>query len=66
MLIVAPKGTVNDAIEFLTPIFLVVVSSVIGKVALLLEVEKAKMAVSRIFFKKINGFKPVSNLSKTG
>ena len=55
ILMVAPNGTVNEAIEFLTPIFFVVVSRVIGNVALLLEVENAKMAVSRIFFKKING-----------
>ena len=39
---VAPSGTVNEAIEFFTPIFFVAVSSVTGIVALLLAVENAK------------------------
>ena len=66
MLIVAPRGTVNEAIEFFTPIFLVTVSMVIGNVALLLDVENAKIAVLRIFLKKMNGFKPVNAFNSTG
>ena len=42
MLIVAPKGTVKDPIDDLTPSLFLTVSRVIGTVALMEEVLKAK------------------------
>ena len=59
MLMVEPKGTVKEATLDLTPNFLVAVSIVTGKVALLLDVLKAKSAASRIFTSNISGFKPL-------
>ena len=49
-----------------TPSFFLAVSRVTGNVALLLEVEIAKRAVSRIFFNKITGFNPVNIFSNSG
>ena len=63
MLIVAPSGIVNDATELLAPNFLVAVSSVIGMVALELDVLKANKHVCFIFAKKVVGFKPVKSFN---
>ena len=48
MLMVAPKGTVNDATELLTPSLSVTAISVTGIVAFELEVENAKICVSLV------------------
>ena len=56
MLIVAPKGTVKDPIDDLTPSLFLTVSRVIGMVALLEEVLKAKTASDLTFIKNLTGF----------
>ena len=53
MLMVAPKGMVNEATELSTPIRLVTVRKLTGIVAFELEVLKAKICTSRILAKKV-------------
>ena len=65
MLMVAPKGIVKEATELLAPSFLVAVSSVIGMVALELDVLNANKHVCFIFAKKIAGLSPVRSFSKS-
>ena len=61
---VAPTGITNEAIFLLTPRSVVTVFRVTGIVAALEDVEKAKIAVSFIFLKKIRGLKFVKILRK--
>ena len=56
MLIVAPRGTVKDPIDDLTPSLFLTVSKVTGIVALLDEVLKAKTARDLTFIKNVIGF----------
>ena len=53
--IVAPKGTVKEPTDELTPSLFLTVSSVIGIVALLDEVLKAKTAKDLTFMKNLKG-----------
>jgi hypothetical protein len=55
ILIVAPRGTVKEPIEDLTPRLFLTVSSVTGIVALLDEVLKAKTASDLTFIKNLIG-----------
>jgi hypothetical protein len=63
---VAPSGIVKEATELLTPSRSSTVSSVTGRVALLLAVLKAKLKGARILRRKIRGFKPDKLLSRVG
>ena len=64
ILIVAPKGIVNEEILFETPIFLANVSIDKGMVAFEVAVEKAKAITGKKFLINLIGFNPVNNLSK--
>ena len=60
MFTVAPKGTVNDAIELCAPTRVLATFKVIGIVALLDDVLKANSRAGRIFLKRVIGFNRVS------
>ena len=62
--IVAPKGTVNDEIFFFTCKLSSKLFSVIGIVALLLDVEKANSKACLIPFRKKTMFIPETYLTK--
>ena len=64
ILIVAPSGTVKDPIEELTPILFFTVSNVIGIVALLEEVLKAKTASDLTFMKNFTGFNRAKSVNR--
>ena len=64
ILIVAPSGTVKDPIEELTPILFFTVSYVIGIVALLEEVIKAKTASDLTFMKNLRGFNRANRVNR--
>ena len=65
MLMVAPRGIVKDEICLETPIFLYRVSIDRGIVALLVEVEKAKVITGKNFLMNLKGFKRVKANSMT-
>ena len=65
ILIVAPRGTVNDDILLDTPIFLSRVSIDIGIVALEVAVEKAKPITGKNFLINFKGFSLVNIKSNT-
>jgi hypothetical protein len=66
MLIVAPKGTVNAAIELLTPNRFSVTCRVTGMVALELAVLKANIWAGRIFLKNSTGLSLAISVSNKG
>ncbi len=55
ILIVAPNGTIKEAVEFSTPKRFSVALNVTGIVALELDVLKANICTARIFFIKTQG-----------
>ena len=65
MLMVAPRGIVKDEICLETPIFLYRVSIDRGIVALLVEVEKAKVITGKNFLMNLKGFNRVKANSMT-
>ena len=60
MLTVAPSGTVKEAMELWAPTRFLATFNVIGIVALLDEVLKAKSIAGRIFLKRVSGFNRVN------
>ena len=64
MLIVAPRGMVNEEIFLETPTFLDRVSMDIGIVALDVAVENANAITGKNFLMKRIGFRPVKILSR--
>jgi hypothetical protein len=64
MLMVAPSGMANDAIEFDTPSSSSVVLRLMGIVAFELEVEKAKIGTRLNFLKNCMGESPLRTFNR--
>ena len=65
MLIVAPKGTMKEAVELSTPNLFSTLRRVTGMVALELDVLKANICAVRIFFKNVSGLTRPNSLSSS-
>ncbi len=63
ILMVVPRGMVNEATEFLTPSFFSTIPMVTGMVAALLAVLNANIWAARILRMKIRGFKRATRVN---